>query len=64
MFFVVRSKDSFNFLLRLIKYIVIVTVIHGGCMDTVESALEVDSGGKNPLPHRGLKPASVLRLAI
>ena len=40
-------------------------IAHGGCTDTVrESALEVDSGGeKNPLPHLGLEPASVLRLA-
>ena len=37
---------------------------HGGCTDTVrESALEVD-WEKNPLPHRGLEPASVLRLAF
>ena len=33
----------------------------GGC---TESALKVDSGTeKNPLPYRGLEPASVLRLA-
>ena len=38
----------------------------GGCTDTVqESALEVDSGRKeNPMPHRGLEPVSVLRLAF
>ena len=39
-------------------------IAHGGCTDTVrESALDVDSGEKNPLPHGGLEPASVLRLA-
>ena len=39
---------------------------HGGRTNTVlrETALEVDSGKKNPLPHRGLEPASVLRLAF
>ena len=36
-----------------------------GCSDTVtESALDVDSGQKNTLPHRGLEPVSVLRLAF
>ena len=36
----------------------------GGCTDTVrESALKFPLG-KNPLPHRGLEPASVLRLTI
>ena len=36
-------------------------VATGGC---TESALKVDSGTeKNPLSHRGLEPASVLRLA-
>ena len=36
----------------------------GGCTDTVrESALEVD-WERNPLPHWGLEPASVLRLAF
>ena len=40
-------------------------IAHGGCTDTVrEAALEVDSGRKNPLPHLGLKPASVLRLGF
>ena len=30
-----------------------------GCTDTVtESAQKVDSGRKNPLPHRGIEPAS------
>ena len=39
-------------------------IAHRGCTDTVrEPPLEVDSGEKNPLPHRGLEPASVLRLA-
>ena len=34
-------------------------------MDTVrESALAVRLWEKNPLPHRGLEPASVLRLAF
>ena len=38
---------------------------HEGCTDTVkESALEVDCGEKNPLPYRGLEPASVLSLAF
>ena len=39
---------------------------HRRCADTVEieSALEVDSGGKNILSHLGLEPASVLRLAF
>ena len=33
------------------------------CMDTVrESALEADFGRKNPLPHRGLEPASGSRI--
>ena len=37
---------------------------YGGCMDTVrESALEGDSWEKNPLPHQGTEPASVLRPA-
>ena len=37
-------------------------IAHGGCTDTVrESALEVDSGRKIPLPNLGLEP-SVLRL--
>ena len=32
-------------------------IAHGGGTDTVrESALKVDSGGKNPLPHRGIEP--------
>ena len=32
-----------------------------GCMDTVrESALKVDSGRKNPFPHRGIKPTLVM----
>ena len=36
-----------------------------GCTDTVrESALKVDTGSKMLLPHRGRKPASVLRLAF
>ena len=34
MFFVVRSNDSFNFPLGLIKYIVIVIVHKNGHMDT------------------------------
>ena len=39
-------------------------IAHGGCTDTVkESALEVDCG-RNPLPHRGFEPASVLNLAF
>ena len=39
-------------------------IVHGGCTDTVrESALEVD-WEKNSLPHRGLEPTSVLRLAF
>ena len=34
-------------------------IAHGGCTDTVkESALKVDSGRKNILPHRGIEPAS------
>ena len=34
-------------------------------MDTVRaSAQEADSVGKIPLPHLGLEPASVLRLAF
>ena len=38
---------------------------HGSCTDTVrESALEVDCGKTNPLPHHGLEPASVLRRAF
>ena len=38
-------------------------IAHGGCMDIVrESALEADSGREKNLPHRGLEPASVLRL--
>ena len=33
-------------------------ITHGGCMDTVrKSALEVDSGEKNPLLHRRIEPA-------
>ena len=37
----------------------------GGGADTItEPALEVDSGRKNPLPNRGLEPASVLRLVF
>ena len=40
-------------------------IAHGDCTDAVrESALEVDSGIKKTLPHRGLEPASVLRLAL
>ena len=36
----------------------------GGCTDTVRlSALEVD-WKKNPLPHRGVDPVSVSRLAF
>ena len=39
-------------------------IAHGGGTDTVrESALETD-WEKNPLPHRGFEPASVLRLAF
>ena len=38
-------------------------IAHEGCTDTVrESALEVDSGRKIPLPNLGLEPTSVLRL--
>ena len=38
-------------------------IAHRGCTDTIrESALKVD-GEKNPLPHQGLEPASVLPLA-
>ena len=39
-------------------------IAHGGCTNTVrEPALKADSGReKNPLPPRGLEPASVLRL--
>ena len=30
-----------------------------GCADTVrESALKVDSGGKNPSPHQGMEPVN------
>ena len=37
----------------------------GGADTVTEPALEVDSGReKNPLPHRGLEPASVLRLVF
>ena len=32
--------------------------------DACEFALEVDSGREKNLPHRGLEPASVLRLAF
>ena len=46
-------------------------IAHGGCTDTVrQSALEGNSRGggggikKNPLPHWGLKPASILRLVF
>ena len=36
-----------------------------GCTNTVrKSALEADSGRKNPLSHRGLEPASVSSLAF
>ena len=45
---------------RMLMY----AIVHGGCTDTVrESALEVD-WEKNPLPHLGFEPASVLRLAF
>ena len=38
---------------------------HRGCANSVgESALEVDSGKKNPLPHQGIEPASELYLAF
>ena len=38
---------------------------HRTSVSTVRvSAQEVDSGRKHPLPHRGLEPASVLRLAF
>ena len=41
-------------------------IAHGGCTDTIrlrESAPEADSGReKNPWPHRGIEPASVLCL--
>ena len=37
----------------------------GGADTVTEPALEVDSGReKNPLPHWGLEPASVLRLVF
>ena len=40
-------------------------IAHIGCTDALrESALKVDSGRKIPWPHLGLKPASVLHLAI
>ena len=39
------------------------TIARRGCTDTIrEPALKVD-WEKNPLPHQGLEPASVLRLA-
>ena len=39
-------------------------ISHGGCTDTVrESALNTD-WEKNPLPHGGIEPASVFRLAF
>ena len=39
-------------------------IAHGVCTDTTgQSALEAASG-KTPLPHRGLEPASVLRLIL
>ena len=39
-------------------------IAHGGCTDTVrETALE-DVWEKNPVPHRGREPASILRLAF
>ena len=38
---------------------------HGGCTDTVrQSAVKIDSGRKNPLPHMGLEPGSVLQLGF
>ena len=42
------------------------SIAHVDCTaNTVrESALEADSGEKRPLPHRGLEPTSVLRLAF
>ena len=40
-------------------YILMDAIAHEGSTDTVrESALKVDSGKKNPLPHRGIEPAS------
>ena len=40
-------------------------IAHRGSANTVgESALKVDFGKKNPLPHRGLEPASVWRLTV
>ena len=41
-------------------------IAHAGCTDTVrESALKGDTGRiENPLLHRALEPASVLRLAF
>ena len=40
--------------------------VHGrGCTNAVrESALKVHSGKQNPLPHLGIEPASILRLAF
>ena len=36
--------------------------VHGGCTDTVrQSALKIDPGRKDPLPHKGLEPGSVLQ---
>ena len=40
-------------------------IAHRGCTDAVrESALKVDSGTKDPVPHQALKPTPVLRLAF
>ena len=37
----------------------IYAIAHEGCTDIVrESALKVDSGEKNPSPHRGIEPAT------
>ena len=39
--------------------------VFGGCTDILrQSLVAADSGSKNPLPHQGLKPASVLHLAF
>jgi len=39
--------------------------IHGRSANTArESAVKVGSGKNNPLPYRGIEPASVLRLGV
>ena len=39
-------------------------ISHGGCTDTVRVCTGSRLWQKNPLPHQGLEPASVLRLAF